>query len=138
MNRLIITGNVGHDATAKAVNDKYVYKIALGVKSGFGDKATTEWYDCDLWRNDDKLQFTKGQKLLIEGEPTLQVWQGKDGNPAGKICVRVTNFEYLSAKQEQQPTLQEVNEAQKGMANAYNAKRQQAVEVAPEQGDLPF
>ena len=137
MNRLIITGNVGHDATAKAVNDKYVYKIALGVKSGFGDKATTEWYDCDLWRTDDKLQFTKGQKLLIEGEPTLQVWTGKDGNPAGKICVRVTNFEYLSAK-EQQPTLQEVNEAQKGMANAYNANHQQAVEVAPEQGDLPF
>ncbi len=102
MNRLIITGNVGHDATAKAVNDKFVYKIAVGVKSGYGDKATTEWYDCDLWRNDDKLQFTKGQKLLIEGEPTLQVWTGKDGNPAGKICVRVTNFEYLSAKQEQQ------------------------------------
>ena len=73
MNKLIITGNCGHDCNPKQVNDKYVYNLSLAVSTGLGDNKTTTWYDVNIWRNDDKLgTIAKGTKLLIEGEPTIE------------------------------------------------------------------
>lgn len=136
MNKLIITGNLGHDSDPKPINGKYVYNLAVAVTTGYGDKKQTIWYDVQLWRNDDKLgKFTKGTKLLIEGEPSVQVWMDTQGQPAGKIVVFCQHFEFLSSKGEEQPqpTLQEVNEAQRQMANAYNK-----MEHTAQGGDLPF
>lgn len=136
MNKLIITGNCGHDCTPKQVNDKYVYNLSLAVSTGFGENKTTTWYDVNIWRNDDKLgTIAKGTKLLIEGEPTINVYSDKQGNPAGKIAVRCTYFEFLSSKAENEPTIEDVNAEQRVISSAVSAKRETTKHA---DGELPF
>lgn len=136
MNKIIITGNCGHDCNPKQVNDKYVYNLSLAVSTGFGENKTTTWYDVNIWRNDDKLgTIAKGTKLLIEGEPTINVYSDKQGNPAGKIAVRCTYFEFLSSKAESEPTIEEVNKQQRVISSAASAKREA---TEHEDGELPF
>lgn len=113
MNRIEVIGNLGRDAEPKKIGEKFVYNCSIGVPTGNGENKGTAWYDLAIWRNDEKLgKFVKGTKLYVEGEPTVRAWQGKTG-PAAAITINVHRFEFLSVKQEQQPTIEEVNTAQR-------------------------
>ena len=133
MNKLIITGNCGHDCNPKQVGDKFVYNLTIAVSVGYGENKKTIWYDANIWRQDDKLgTIAKGTKLLIEGEPSVQVYTTKQGEPAAKIQIFCNHFEFLSSKSETtEPTIDEVNASQKSIAQAMRIEH-------TKQENLPF
>ncbi len=106
MNRIILTGNLGHGATVRDVQKADnsgttpVVNFSLAVKVGYGANAETTWYKCSWWgeRAEKCAQWlTRGRRVLVEGEPGLRFWKKRDGSGEGaEIAVRVSNLELLS------------------------------------------
>lgn len=105
MNKIILTGNLGHGATVRDVTKPDnsgttpVVNFSLAVKIGYGVQAQTAWYGCSWWgeRAEKVSQWlTRGRRVLVEGEPGLRMWTKRDGSGTGaEIAVRVTNVELL-------------------------------------------
>ena len=72
MNIWSITGNLGKDAEKKTFGTSTVLNFNVAAKSGYGDKAQTEWVDCALWgkQAESKLidYLKKGQSVAVSGE----------------------------------------------------------------------
>ena len=77
---LSFTGNLGKDCRV-ANNGTAVCNFAVGVKSGYGDKAITMWIDCALWGKQAESKLTeylvKGQQVAISGELGQRDHEGK-------------------------------------------------------------
>lgn len=105
MNKIILTGNLGHSATVRDVEkaDKSgtspVVNFSLAVKIGYGEQAQTVWYGCAWWgERAVKVSewLSRGRRVLVEGEPGLRTWTKRDGSGMGaEITVRVSNLELL-------------------------------------------
>lgn len=110
MHKTIATGNVGKDAVIKNLANTTVINFNVAVnkktKNAQGvDVETTQWYDCSLFRQPNQSTeiaqyLKKGTKVLVEGEPTLRLYQDKDGRTAAALDLRVNNVELLSPKKE--------------------------------------
>ena len=84
MQKLIIAGNVGKDATLRRMqNGDPVLRFPLAVDNGKdknGQKRESTWYDCAIWgKRGESLEryITKGSKLTLFGRPTVRVHEGK-------------------------------------------------------------
>jgi single-strand DNA-binding protein len=98
MQFITIAGNVGKDAATKQVNGNTVTEWSIGV-SGGRDSATT-WYRCSLWgQRGEKLAgyITKGGKLVVTGDLTIGVY---DGKPDCKV--NVSQVTLMGGKQDGQ------------------------------------
>lgn len=86
MIQIVCNGNIGADAVRKEINGKMYISFNVGVRSR---RDTTTWVSV-LYRDNDKLlpYLTKGQGVLISGEPTF----GAYVNCEGKACVDVSVF----------------------------------------------
>ena len=49
MNVFTFSGNLGNDCRTNTVSGQTVVNFSVACKSGFGDKAQTNWIDCALW-----------------------------------------------------------------------------------------
>ncbi len=106
MFKLMLSGNLGSDATIKEVGNNKVINFDIAVsrvyKNSNGAKVEkTEWVRADIWRaKDTEIKFVeylkKGKKLLIEGEPYSQGYQSKTGEIQSALCVKVKDFEFLN------------------------------------------
>lgn len=128
MNNWNFTGNLGRDAETRFTQSgDPIVSFSVGVKSGFGDKATTTWANCAMFgkRGEAVAQYlTKGAQVGITGEVSLREWQDKEGQKRVNLDVRVNDLTLLGGKQESAP--QTTNPAQK-------AKPSQA-----DYDDIPF
>jgi single-strand DNA-binding protein len=70
--RVITMGNLGKDAECKpAQSGKMVVKFSLGVTTGHGDNAHTEWFNvAKMGEGVEKLAqyLKKGKGVLVEGK----------------------------------------------------------------------
>ena len=70
--RVITMGNLGKDAECKpAQSGKLVVKFSLGVTTGHGDNAHTEWFNvAKMGEGVEKLAqyLKKGKGVLVEGK----------------------------------------------------------------------
>jgi single-strand DNA-binding protein len=102
MNNWSFSGNLGRDAEQRhTASGDSVVSFSVGVKSGFGDKATTAWANCQLWgkRGESVLPYlTKGQLVGICGEVSLREWQDKEGQKRTNLDVRVNDLTLLGKK----------------------------------------
>lgn len=102
MNNWSFTGNLGKDAeTRYTQSGDAVVSFSVGVKSGYGDKATTTWARCSMFgkRGESVAQYlTKGQLVGICGEVALREWQDKDGQTRTALEVRVSDLTLLGRK----------------------------------------
>jgi single-stranded DNA-binding protein len=97
MYKTILTGNLGADATVNQVNAQdgasfNVINMAVAVQLR---KDVTQWVDCAFWRRADMSigvvdYLKKGQKVLLEGEVSADVWEGKP-----KLKMKITNLELI-------------------------------------------
>jgi single-strand DNA-binding protein len=90
---IIISGNLGKDAESKTTQkgDK-VTSFSVGVKQGWGDNSSTNWYRCSVWgeRGEKIAQYlTKGAKVFVTGELTIGSYEGKP-----QFDVRVNEIEW--------------------------------------------
>lgn len=73
MNVLTVVGNLGKDAEVRHTqNGDPVAGFSVAFKSGFGQKAQTNWLDCSIWgkRAEGGLipYLTKGTQVAVSGE----------------------------------------------------------------------
>ena len=111
MNVWNFTGNLGGDAETRFTQSgDAIVGFSVGVKSGYGDKATTTWARCSMFgkRGEAVAQYlTKGQLVGVSGEVTMRDWQDKEGQKRYSLEVRVSELTLLGSRQESQPTQQQ-------------------------------
>lgn len=104
MNRIILSGNLGHGAQVREVPKREgggsvpVVNFSLAVKLGFGRDAETVWYACAWWGEHAARVsewLTRGQGVLLEGEPSLRVYEKRDKSMGAEITVRVDRLELV-------------------------------------------
>jgi len=109
MNNWNFTGNLGGDAETRFLpKGDAIVSFSVGVKSGYGEKASTTWARCAMFgkRGEAVSQYlVKGQLVGISGELSAREWEDKQGQKRTSIEVRVNDLTLLGksdAKQEPQ------------------------------------
>ena len=102
MNSWTYTGNLGRDCdTRHTAQGDVVVSFSVGVKAGFGDKATTTWANCAMFgkRGEAVAQYLKKGTLVgIVGEVNLREYQDKEGQKRYSLDVRVNDLTLLGGK----------------------------------------
>jgi len=112
MIKLQAIGNVGKEAKVnetngrKAINfnvaENQKYKDAEGVQH-----EKTTWINCTIWRESNQsteiAKYLKpGTKVFIEGLPSVDTYQNKEGKTVANINLNVKQVELLSAKDKEE------------------------------------
>ena len=109
MNSWNFTGNLGQDAKERFTQSgDSIVSFSVGVKAGYGDKATTTWANCAMFgkRGESVLPYLrKGQLVGIVGDLNNREYQ-KDGQSRYSLDVRVNDLTLLG-KKDSQPAIQE-------------------------------
>lgn len=102
MNCWSFTGNLGNDAEQRSTpNGDAVVTFSVGVKSGFGDRATTTWARCAMFgkRGESVAPYlVKGQLVGVTGELSAREWDDKSGQKRTSIEVRVSDLTLLGKR----------------------------------------
>ena len=120
MNVYTFTGNLARDAKINSTEKgDSVGSFSVGVKSGYGDKAVTNWINCSLWgKRADSLApyLMKGQGVAISGELSLRKYKSKDGTEGASMEVRVQDVTLIGNKEDRAPMTPQM--ASKSMSKA--------------------
>ena len=102
MNNWSFTGHIGEDCNTRFTQSgDSVVSFSVGVKSGFGDKATTTWANCAMFgkRGESVAPYLKKGTLVgIVGEVNLREYQDKEGQKRYSLDVRVNDLTLLGGK----------------------------------------
>lgn len=94
MYKIIFNGNLGNDAKMKEETDFKMITFSVAVST---KKNETQWIECIYFRRFDQSAnvfdyLKKGTKVLIEGEPSVEIY-----NEKAYLKARVINVELLGA-----------------------------------------
>lgn len=100
MQIITITGNCGRDPEKRTTqsNDE-VCSFSVGVKQGWGDKASTNWYRCNVWGKRAATvaqHLRKGSKVTVNGELSIGEYQGK-----AQFDIRVNDVDWAPTGERQ-------------------------------------
>lgn len=106
MLKTIITGNLGRDAEVRTLDSgSSAISFTVAVSEKYTDKAgnkveNTTWINCTLWRTSQQPTtianyLKKGQKVLVEGKPSVRSYEKNDGTHGASFELRVENIELL-------------------------------------------
>jgi len=98
-----LTGNVGRDATLKALEGgRNVINFSVGVQVGYKDKAKTVWCECSYFteRTGITPYLLKGTKVLVVGQPDIRTYAKQDGSTGASLTILVREVELLGGKSE--------------------------------------
>lgn len=106
----MLTGALGNDCEVREVGEKKAIKFNVAVnqdyKDGKGNKVEkTEWVRAVLWKSgaqNAKIAdyLKKGQKVYIEGIPSSEGYESKDGGVKSSLAVNVKDMELIGSKPE--------------------------------------
>ena len=110
MNSWNFTGNLGRDCdTRYTQSGDAVVSFSVGVKAGFGDKATTTWANCSLFGKRGEAvsaYLKKGTLVGIVGEVDHRKYQNKEGQDHYSLDVSVNDLTLLGGKKDSEPAPQ--------------------------------
>lgn len=93
MNKITFSGRLAADAEVRYTpNGDPVLGFRVASDVGFGDRKTTNWFQCQVWgKRADSLNkmLTKGTPVTVFGTLTLREWADKDGMKRLSPDVRV-------------------------------------------------
>ena len=102
MQLLIIIGNVGNDPEIKYIKDGIaVCNLSVAVASREGGETKTTWYSVTTWRKTAEAVANyakKGNKIMVQGTPGLEIYDGRDGKTHAKLTINATEVEFLTPK----------------------------------------
>lgn len=112
MQLIFITGNLGRDPELKTTqNGDQLCAFSVGVKQGWGDRQSTNWFRCTVWgkrAETIKQHLYKGSKVTVAGELLIGEYEGKP-----QYDVRVTDVDWVPrAGGDAQPAKQSFRPAQ--------------------------
>jgi single-strand DNA-binding protein len=110
MFKLMLTGALGNDCEVREVGEKKALNFNVAVnqdyRDGDGNKVEkTEWIRAVIWKSGNQNSkiadyLKKGQKVYIEGIPSSEGYESKDGKIKSSLTVNVKEIELLGAKAE--------------------------------------
>ena len=110
MNSWNFTGNLGRDCdTRYTQSGDAVVSFSVGVKAGFGDKATTTWANCSMFGKRGEAvsaYLKKGTLVGIVGEVDHRKYQNKEGQDHYSLDVSVNDLTLLGGKKDSEPAPQ--------------------------------
>ena len=137
MNSWNFTGNLGRDAEQRfTTNGDSVVSFSVGVKSGFGEKASTTWVNCSMFgkRGESALPYLKkGTQVGIVGEVNNREYQDKDGQKRYSLDVRVSDMTLLGGKSDRSESAPSQPKPQQR-----NAQGSQGGGMGDMDDDIPF
>ena len=99
-------GIIGADAEVRDVGSGKAINLSVAVKKDYKDSQgnkveRTEWVRCVIWKNSGKSAriadfLKKGTKVFVEGEPGLEAYSSKEGDPKGSLTLNVKEIELLN------------------------------------------
>jgi single-strand DNA-binding protein len=100
MNKFIIIGRIGVDATSLKVKDNYLFHISVATSSKWTDKEgekqeKTEWHSVQYWSKSERIKqyLTKGKLLYLEGKITHRTLVvGDDKKYITNLTAETLNF----------------------------------------------
>jgi single-strand DNA-binding protein len=102
VNNWNFTGNLGNDCEQKYLpNGDAIVSFSVGVKAGYGDKASTTWARCAMFGKRGEAvapYLLKGQLVGVSGELTNREYTDKDGNKRTSLDVRVNDLTLLGKR----------------------------------------
>lgn len=111
MNKIVLTGNVGHSAQSRKTDNGGMVTFTLAVnerrrnEQGEWENARTDWFDCVLYTSKkesaDKIAqvLEGGTRIGITGKMQSREYE-KDSQKIKAWSVRVDEFEILAGKKE--------------------------------------
>ncbi len=101
MKKIFITGNVGKDPEIRSdgKGGEFV-TFSLAVSVGTKQNPKTDWVGitCNGKTADTVKNYVKkGNKLLIEGFPSIHAYIAKDGTATGEMRVAMYTFEFIGS-----------------------------------------
>lgn len=130
MNKISATGRLAADAEVrftKSGDPIATFRLASDV--GFGDKKSTNWFQCQIWgKRGEALapHLQKGQQVTVFGTLTLREWENKDGQKQTSPDIRVDEVELQGSK-----PAGDSNQSQR-------ASKQSTVSMEDLDSDIPF
>lgn len=113
MQTIFITGNVGKDPTLRTTqNGDQVLNFSVGVKQGYGDRASTNWFRVNVWgKRADSLSgiIRKGSKVAVSGEFSTSEYEGKT-----QLEVRAADIDVMTPRDDATPRQQRQTSAPAG------------------------
>jgi single-strand DNA-binding protein len=106
MKQLTIIGNIGFDAVIKENNGNKFCEFSVAVNERFkkadGTQVeTTDWINCS-YRNIALTPYLrKGDKVMVQGNMKINVYQDKNKNYKAGVNLNVFNVQLLSSKKEE-------------------------------------
>jgi len=95
MQTITVSGNLGKDPELRQTQGgDDVLGFSVGVKQGWGDKASTNWYRCNVWGKRARTLkdfLFKGVKVVVQGELQIGSYEGKP-----QFDIRVNEVEFMS------------------------------------------
>ncbi len=100
-NKVVLTGNIGHEPELKKTDKEVSYlRFGLATTYVFNKSEETTWHNCVAWGNSAEIHaehLAKGRKLQIEGRLRKTSFENGDGQAVKRTEVLVENFIFLSA-----------------------------------------
>ena len=136
-------GNLGAEATVRQQqNGDNAISFRVAVTEKRKDQDITTWINCTIWKRADQgttiaQYLTKGQKVYIEGKPSVRAYQDQSGNTQASFDVMVNHVELLGGAQQ----TQSANHSQQPRAAAPVQRQAPAPDPfagADSNDDLPF
>lgn len=104
MNVFTATGNLGKDIDIReTTSGTLVGSFSVGVKSGWGDRASTLWVRCTLWGKQAEAladYLKKGTPVAISGELSTSEYETNDGEKRFSVECNVGKVTLLGNKKE--------------------------------------
>jgi single-stranded DNA-binding protein len=107
--KITVIGYAGSDPDHQVTaNGKDVSVFPLYVNERYGDRERTVRYKIKAWSDLSAVvreHLLKGQLLIVEGSPSIEVWQTDKGEPRAQLVVTAQMLRFLGAKPS--PTISE-------------------------------
>ena len=114
MMKMTVIGNIGNDAQAREANGRKFVTFNVAVSAKYKDKQTgvevekTTWVGCvrdGLQKVDQYLK--KGTQVYIEGTPSVNLYQDREGKTQAQIQMNVYTLQLLGGARDSQQAPQQ-------------------------------
>ena len=105
--KMQVIGNLGRDASIKEHNGKKVINFSVAHTEKYKNSQgvvteKTTWVECSMWEKGNVAPYLKqGQLVHIEGTPSVNAYETKDGKPAASLRLAVFGLQLLGGKKEE-------------------------------------
>jgi single-strand DNA-binding protein len=110
MLKIMLTGALGNDCEVREVGNRKAINFNVAVHQDYKDQdgnkvEKTEWVKAVLWKNESQNSkiadyLKKGQKVYIEGIPSSEGFESKEGGIKSSLVVNVKDLELIGSKPE--------------------------------------